>query len=75
MITYANYYNITQTSDPERYTTIVDSVLNPMIQSMTGDENANVKTADLSYYAENFLKDAGMTGEQIAALKEMISPQ
>ena len=75
MITYANYYNITQTSDPERYTTIVDSVLNPMIQSMTGDENANVKTADLSSYAENFLKDAGMTGEQIAALKEMISPQ
>lgn len=75
MITYANYYNITQTSDPERYTTIVDSVLNPMIQSMTGDENANVKTADLSSYAENFLKGAGMTGEQIAALKEMISPQ
>ena len=73
MITYDNYYKITREKDKARYDVIVDKVLDPMIRSMTGDENADIKTADLSIYAEKFLADAGMTEEEIEALKAMLT--
>ena len=69
MITYDNYYGITWESDQARYDVIVRSVLVPMIRSMAGDDALDLRTADLSAFAETFLKDAGMSGEQIDALK------
>ena len=72
MITYSNYYKITPETDAERYDTIVENLLVPMIQSMAGDENLDVTSADLASYAEAFLKNAGMSDDTIAALKANI---
>ncbi|MBR6322964.1 MAG: tyrosine-protein phosphatase, partial [Lachnospiraceae bacterium] len=65
MITYDNYYKITPEEDAVRYNVIVEYVLNPMIQCVVGDENNDLKTADLASCAEKFLLDAGMKSEEI----------
>lgn len=72
MITYANYYGITQETDPARYTVIVENVLNPMIQVIAGD-GVELKTADLKAGAEAFLLGAGMTQAQLSALEADLS--
>lgn len=68
MITYDNYYGINPETDSERYKTIVENVLVPMIEVMVGDEKVDVKTADLAPYAEQYAKSGGMTDKQIDAL-------
>lgn len=73
MITYNNYYGITEASDKARYDVIVESVLNPMIQSLTDDETVDITTADLSSYAEDYLKAGGMNDEQIAELRNRLT--
>ena len=72
MITYDNYYQITKEKDKERYDVIVESVLDPMIAAVAG-EGVDIKTADLSACAVNFLKDAGMSEAQIDALKAKLT--
>ena len=72
MITYDNYYGITKQDDPARYDVIVENVLDPMLRSVVGDGSVDLKTADLSGYAEQFLRNAGMNNEQITALKERL---
>lgn len=73
MITYDNYYGITEEKDPARYKVIVENVLEPMISSMAGDDTADIKTADLCVCAEAFLRGAGMTESQVRALKAAIT--
>ena len=73
MITYDNYYGITRTSDPDRYRVIVAEVLDPMLQAMLGDDGADLATADLKSAAEAYLKDAGMTDDQITALRNRLT--
>ena len=72
MITYANYYGITPEKDPQRYKTIVDNVLDPMIRSMAGDDSLDLQTADLSGYAEQFLFSGGMDSAAIDRLRARI---
>ena len=72
MITYKNYYGITQTDDPDRYTVIVEKLLDPMIQVVAGD-GVDIKTADLKTCAEKFLQNVGMTQEQITTLQARLS--
>ncbi|MBQ7646840.1 MAG: hypothetical protein IJS94_06185 [Clostridia bacterium] len=43
-----------------------------MIKSITDDANADIKTADLSSYAEKLLKNAGMSAENIELLKNKL---
>lgn len=69
MITYDNYYKITQANDAERYDVIVENVLDPMVRSIVGDDAADLGTADLVGAAQRLLLDAGMTDAQIDALK------
>ena len=69
MITYDNYYQITPADDAERYDVIVESVLDPMIRSIVGDDTADLASADLAACAARLLADAGMTDAQIEALK------
>ncbi|MBO4406316.1 MAG: tyrosine-protein phosphatase [Clostridia bacterium] len=69
MITYDNYYRITKEKDPARYTAIVDTVLVPMMQSVVGEGGADPAEADLAGCAESFLKNAGMTGDAVNALR------
>lgn len=73
MITYANYYKITEESDPKRYQVILEKNLVEMIKSIIGDETADVTTADLSFYAKNYLLDGGMSDEEIAAFLNRLS--
>ena len=68
-ITYDNYYGITEETEKTRYDVIVSSVLEPMVRSIAGAEDADVRTVDLAACAEQFLLDGGMSPEQIALLK------
>lgn len=72
MITYRNYYGITQAADPQRYAVIVEDVLDPMLQIVAGD-GVDIQTADLKPCAEAFLLNAGMTQAQISALEARLS--
>ena len=72
MITYFNYYAITKAFDENRYTTIVENVLNPMIEVLCEGQDVDIKTANLSEYAKQFLLNNGMTNEQVEALKNKI---
>lgn len=72
MITYDNYYGITQATDPDRYFAIVENVLNPMVQVVAGD-GADIKTADLKAGAEAFLRNVGMEQAQISALEAKLA--
>ena len=72
-ITYDNYYRITEETEKTRYDVIVECVLDPMIRSLSGDENADVHTMDLAGCAEQYLLDGGMSPEQIALLKDRLT--
>ena len=72
MITYDNYYGITKAADPERYTVIVEHVLNPMVQIIAG-EGEDITAADLKTGAETFLANAGMTEAQVKALQARLT--
>jgi hypothetical protein len=71
MTTYDNYYGITEQTDPARYKTIVDHVLNPMVNLFAGGKA--LETADLQSGAEQYLTDCGMTADQIEALRAALS--
>lgn len=72
MITYNNYYSISQTSDTNKYNVIVNSVLNPMIKSVIGKKYINIKNANFAHYAKKYLLKNGMTAEQVVALEKAI---
>ena len=74
MVTYKNYYGITKDSDPDRYTVIVEDVLNPMVQFIAGD-GIDITTADLKSGAEALLQNGGLTQEQISALEARLSAE
>ena len=73
MITYDNYYGISRTQDKDKYDVIVADVLNPMIQTMIGDDTADPSIANLSVAAEIYLRGAGMADDTIAALRTMLT--
>ena len=73
MMTYDNYYGITEETDPEKYSVIVDDVLNPMISFLIGDDKVDIKTADLAEYTNVYLAESGMTEERIAALRAKLT--
>ena len=66
MITYDNYYQITETGDKDKYDATVESLLYPMLRELTGD--ADPKTADLAACAESYIRDIGLTDQDIAKL-------
>lgn len=68
MITYKNCYGISLEKRREKYDVIVESVLDPMIETIVG-EGTDLKTADLSKGAESFLKTGGMSEDAIKSLK------
>ena len=65
MVTYANYYEIDEQSDKPKYDVILDKNLNAMIRSIVNDDSVDIETADLSVYARKYLKDGGMSDEEI----------
>lgn len=73
MITYGNYYGITEKTEKERYDVIVENVLDPMIRSLSGDANTDVRSMDLAGSAQQYLADGGMRPEQISRLKGQLT--
>ena len=64
MLTYDNYYKINLEKDPGKYKTIKEKNIDAMLSFLVND-GSDIDTADLSYYARGYLKEAGMTDEQI----------
>ena len=71
MITYENFYDISTYKQKEKYDVIVSEVLKPMVCALA-DGDLDVTKADLSMYAESYLKSGGMSDEQIELLKSKI---
>lgn len=69
MITYYNYYKITE--ENEKYDIIVEQVLDPMIRVIVTD--GDISKADLSLYAADFLRSAGMSDTDISALRAKLT--
>lgn len=65
MRSYYNYYGIEKNSDA--YNAIAKSVFDPMFETVAGNDKN-----DLSKYAEKFLKENGMSDEEIAKLKSVL---
>ena len=74
MITFDNYYGVSEEKDPEKYATIVSSLLDPMIASLLPEGETDVKTADLAAAAAHYLSDV-MTQAQIDALKTRLTAE
>ena len=66
MITYDNYYKITEATEKKRYDVIVAEVLDPMVRTLVADED--LAAADLAAGARQYLLDGGMDEAQIDAL-------
>ncbi len=67
MLTYDNYYEITEEKDKAKYDIILDKNLIAMLYTVVGDSSVDLKTADLSAYAKDYLRGLGMTDLQIEA--------
>jgi hypothetical protein len=73
MITYDNYYKITEQSDKAKYDTILNRNLVAMIRYIVNDGSVDLATADLSVYARSFLLSVGMTDAEIDAVLARIA--
>lgn len=73
MLTYDNYYQITERSDKAKYDTILDRNLVAMIRYIVNDDSVDVTTADLSVYARKFLLSIGMADAEIDALLDRLT--
>ena len=73
MISYANYYGITQENDPDRYSDIELMKFDDILVSFTHAEGVDdLKTKDYVAAARTYLRDGGMTDEEIDRLAEVI---
>ena len=73
MITYDNYYGITQQSDPVRYGVIARTNFDSMLRHLPGMEDADLATASFAEPARAYLRMGGMTDEQMDALVARIT--
>ncbi|OON84707.1 hypothetical protein BXO88_16000 [Oribacterium sp. C9] len=69
MTTFYNYYGIT--TDDERYNSILTGNLEKTLKNVFGVEN--LRSADLSVEAAEYLKSTGLTNEEIDTLKNDLS--
>ncbi len=72
MLTYDNYYKINETKEPLKYRIIKEQNIDEMLRFLVYD-GSDIETADLSYYARGYLKNGGMSDEQIDLFLERIA--
>ncbi len=66
MITYANYYKITENGTTEKYNAVVELYFNSFMECIGGVTDGNsLKTADYVAGAKKYLKSGGMTEDNI----------
>lgn len=74
MITYTNYYAITEFNEVTTYQALIENNLFTMIRYVAGLENdAPLEGVDLEQAATQYLLDAGMDAEKLEQLKEKLS--
>ena len=74
MITYENYFDVTESETPEKYDAIVDLYFVPFMEFLHGtDDLSKLESADYSKDARKYLKDGGMKNKQIKQLLAMIT--
>lgn len=74
MVSYENYYGVTQASDPEKFQLIVNNNIYGMLRTIAGvSSNADLAKADLQAGAVQYLTSHGMTQAQISALQTNLS--
>ena len=73
MLSYENYYDITEESDPESYDAIKTLNIDGMLTYLAGCEAEELPSADLAAGARKYLRSAGMSDAQIDAFLERIA--
>lgn len=73
MVTYKNYYSITEQTDAELYSKIRSFNIDRMLTFLTNGEDVDpVKRDQLSEYAEKFLVSQGMNPADVQTLKDKL---
>ena len=65
MITYDNYYEISETKDKVKYDLILDKYLNDMLRMLAGSDDIDVRSLDLEECGRNYLRSSGMNDAEI----------
>ena len=73
MLSYENYYGITEESDPESYDAIKTLNIDGMLTYLAGCSAEELPSADLAAGARKYLHSAGMSDSQIDAFLERIA--
>lgn len=74
MITYDNYYGITEEKTPEQYRAFVELRLNDLLGYLAGTDNADeLENADFRPGARAYLVNGGMTDDEIDDLVRFLS--
>ena len=72
MITYDNYYGITEQSDPERYQVIAEQMAAPMLRTFAG-ETDDLASVDMTAAVTRYLEDCGMSAQKIETLRARLT--
>lgn len=72
MLSYDSFYRVTEYSDPQKYDMIQREYFSVLMKSIVADEHVDQLRADLSPYAEQYLKDGGMSEADLEALRTAV---
>ena len=72
MLSYDSFYRVMKISDPTKYNMIRDEYFNVLIRHIVEDETVDPKTADLVPYAEQYLREGGMSQADLDSLQAAI---
>lgn len=73
MLTYDNYYGISEQSDPEKYTEIRELKLDDMLEYLSGSSGEALRSMDYTEGAKAYLKFGGMNDSEIEMLTEFLT--
>lgn len=74
MTTYKNYYKITLEDMPEKYNAVVSLYFDSFMECLHGTSDVEtLKKADYTSDAKSYLKDGGMSDEEIESFIKLIS--
>ena len=72
MVTYKNYYKITSDKTPEKYQAVVNLYFDSFMQFLH-NSSTGLKNADYTNDAKQYLKDGGMTDDEINSLIDKLT--
>ena len=73
MITYDNYYGVTQETSPDKYEAILGNVYDFFYCMCDAEKGTDVYSLDLKAGAESYLKKGGLTDEEIADIETYLT--